>query len=74
MHLSHKNGRSILNAGDKVTENDVNNFDSLVKEGKIKLDESDVELKKAKAKVKKEVAEADDAKKELANIQKKVKK
>ena len=34
--LSHKNLNSIFKAGDKVTENDVNNFGLLVKSGKIK--------------------------------------
>ena len=33
--LSHKNGNKILDAGDEVTENDVNNFDALVKSGHI---------------------------------------
>lgn len=35
--LSHKNGKIILGPGDEVTENDVNNFDKLVKQGFIEV-------------------------------------
>lgn len=37
--LSHKNGNAILRNGDKVTDKDVNNFDELVKNGSIELEE-----------------------------------
>ena len=36
--LSHKNGKTILGPGDEVTENDVNNFDELVKKGFIEVE------------------------------------
>jgi len=36
--LSHKNGNNILRDGDKVTENDVVNFDHLVKKGFIEVE------------------------------------
>ena len=35
--LSHKNGISKLSVGEEVTENDVNNFDELVKNGCIEI-------------------------------------
>lgn len=58
--LSHKNGKTILRAGDPVTENDVNNFDDSVKTGHIELSASDKKAEKAKK------AEAEKAKKEEA--------
>ena len=39
--LSHKNGRTVLRTGDKVNENDVNNFDDSVKTGHIKIEKDD---------------------------------
>jgi hypothetical protein len=47
--ISHKNGKSVLRAGDKVTENDVLNFDKLVKDGYIDLgkeQKQDIDLMK----------------------------
>ena len=47
--LSHKNGKTILGPGDKVTENDVNNFDEVVKKGFIEVDnEPESDLMKLK--------------------------
>lgn len=37
--LSHKNGVTKLKKGDEVTEKDVNNFDELVENGCIKIDD-----------------------------------
>ena len=37
--LSHKNGRTILRSGDKVTENDLNDFDWALKTGHIEIEE-----------------------------------
>ena len=36
INVSHKNGNTIIKTGEKVTENDVHDFDSLVKSGHIK--------------------------------------
>jgi hypothetical protein len=47
--LSHKNGVSKLSAGDSVTENDVNNFDELVKNGCIQLKDEPKKPSKKKA-------------------------
>lgn len=44
--LGHKNGRGIMYAGDTVTENDVDNFDELVKAGKIEVAEEKKIVKK----------------------------
>lgn len=46
LHLGHKNGSGILNAGDPVTENDVDNFDLLVEQGKIEVEKTKPETKK----------------------------
>ena len=49
--LGHKNGKTVLKNGDKVTENDVNNFDDCVKNGHIKIEENKkVENKKEQKK------------------------
>lgn len=34
--ISHKNGNAIIKTGEKVTENDVHDFDNLIKNGHIK--------------------------------------
>lgn len=46
--LSHKNGKTVLGPGDEVTENDVNNFDELVKKGFIEIEDSESDLMKLK--------------------------
>ena len=55
LHLGHKNGRTILNAGDLVTENDVDNFDALVSTNRIELigEKTEAPKKEAKKEVKK---------------------
>jgi hypothetical protein len=58
--LSHKNGKTVLRDGDKVSEDDVNNFDKLVKSGHIKLSATDKKAEKAK---KEESEKAEKAKK-----------
>jgi hypothetical protein len=58
LHLSHKNGTKILNAGDPVTDSDVNNFAELVKQGKITPDaETAKQLKAMSPEAKKAAAE-----------------
>lgn len=47
--LSHKNGSKVLRAGDSVTEKDVDNFENLVKQGFIEVEESKAEKTKAKS-------------------------
>jgi len=65
LSLSHKNLNKVFKAGDKVTENDVDNFDLLVKKGYIKPDES------AKVKEKKESKNiAPEVKKESDKVKK----
>ena len=46
--LSHKNGSTILRAGDKVTEDDLNNFDEAVKGGHVEIEETESDLMKLK--------------------------
>lgn len=46
--LSHKNGSKILRAGDKVTENDLNNFDEAVKGGHVEIEGAESDLMKLK--------------------------
>ena len=46
--VSHKNGRTILRAGTKVTDKDVDNWSELVKKGHI--EESKTTTKKAESK------------------------
>lgn len=75
LHLGHRNGTGILNAGDSVTENDVDNFDLLVDQGKISPSKDYFSIKADEAKKAEDEQKAKQAKKtEIANKAKKVQK